>query len=78
MKYQLIIEPTQGYAPDQTKTITVGELKGALALLEDDAEICTYSPDNIHGAAFGGLTTEIEETEDIDDIDEYLRNKPSN
>ena len=41
--------------------------------LEDDAEICTYSPDNRHGAAYGGLTLELEEAEtEPADIEEYI------
>lgn len=73
MQYQLTIEPNQGYSPDQTTSITVGELKEMLDGLEDDAEICTYSPDNRHGAAYGGLTLELEEAEtEPADIEEYI------
>jgi len=61
MKYQLTIEPNQGYAPDQTSTITVADLLDILQDLDKDAEICTFDYQNTYGAKYGGLTMEIEE-----------------
>ena len=64
MKYQLTIEPNQGYSADQTRTITVRDLQELLDGLDKDAEICTYDYQNSYGAKFGGLTMEVEEVED--------------
>lgn len=75
MKYQLTIEPNQGYAPDQTKMVTVGELRDLLSQLDFDDEICTYNYQNTHGAAYGGLCLELTEAkEEEDDIEEFVRN----
>ena len=63
MKYQLTIEPNQGYSADQTKSITVRDLLELLDGLDKEAEICTYDYQNSYGAKFGGLTMEIEEAE---------------
>ena len=63
MKYQLTIEPNQGYSADQTKSITVRDLLELLDGLDKEAEICTYDYQNSYGAKFGGLTMEIEKVE---------------
>jgi hypothetical protein len=66
MKYKLTIEPNQGYAPDQTRTVSVQDLRDMLAELEADDEICTYDYQNTYGAKYGGLTLELEEVESED------------
>jgi hypothetical protein len=62
-KYQLTIEPNQGYGVDQTQTVTVRDLLELLEGLDKDAEICTYDYQNRYGAQYGGLTLEIEQVE---------------
>lgn len=74
MKYQMVINPNQGYDPDQTKMVTVEQLRDLLADLNPEDEICTYNPDNSFGAAYGGLSLELSEaTEDDDDIENFVR-----
>ncbi len=68
MKYKLTIEPNQGYAPDQTKMVTVGDLRDMLAELDIDDEICTYDYQNSYGATYGGLTMEIEPVQEEDNL----------
>lgn len=63
MKYQLTIEPNQGYAPDQTQMVTVADLRDLLADLDADDEICTYDYQNTYGAKFGGIRLELEPVE---------------
>jgi hypothetical protein len=63
MKYQLTIEPNQGYAPDQTQMVTVADLRDLLANLDADDEICTYNYQNSYGAKFGGIRLELEPVE---------------
>ena len=70
MKYKLTIEPNQGYAPDQTRMVTVGELKDFLSQFEDEDEICTYDYQNRYGAKYGGICLEVEEVYEEEDEDE--------
>lgn len=61
MQYQLNIIGSQGYAADQVVGLTVGELRRALADLDDEDELVLVDEGNHYGAKFGELTTNIEE-----------------
>jgi hypothetical protein len=67
MRYKIYIEPNQGYGSDQTKPITVADLRDMLAELELDDEICTYDYQNRYGAKYGGLTLEIEKVNESEE-----------
>ena len=61
MKYQLEILSNGGYAADQVKGITVGELISILQDYEDDDEIVLHDGGNRYGASYGYTTGEINE-----------------
>lgn len=67
MKYQLTIEPNQGYSAEQVNSITVADLLDMLDGLDDDDEIITYDYQNRYGAKYGGLTLELEPIESKDE-----------
>ncbi len=75
MKYQLEITSNGGYAADQVKSITAGELISILSDLDENDEIVLHDQGNRYGASYGytyGNLIEADNDEDIDDIEEYV------
>jgi hypothetical protein len=73
MKLQLNIKGSQGYAPDQVKTMTVGELKELLEGYGEGEEIYLYDTCNAYGAKFGTILNIEEDYDDEEDeIEESL------
>ena len=67
MKYQLTIQPNQGYSTDQAQAISVQDLRDMLADLDADDEIVTYDYQNTYGAKYGGLTLELEKVDETEE-----------
>lgn len=68
------IRASEGYAADQIKTITVGELKEMLEYYEDEDEIVLHDNSNRYGAAYGRIL-DIEELEDYEEEEEETEHK---
>ena len=64
MKLLLKVRGSQGYAVDQVKTMTVGDLKELIEHFEDEDEIVLYDTCNAYGARFGSIVDIEEDYED--------------
>ncbi|WP_438979891.1 hypothetical protein [Polynucleobacter sp.] len=78
MKYQMRILANAGYNADQVKSTRVGDLKDMIADLEDSDEIVLNDQGNARGANFGEIYSVEEIESEPEDIEEFLRDKPSN
>lgn len=71
MIIKLEIQPNEAYSPNDLKSrlMTVGELREALEVYEDDALIVTFDLRNYRGASYGYIV-DLEELEEEDDEDD--------
>ena len=67
MKHLLKIRSNEGYAADQVKAMTVGELKEMIEWLDDEDTFVLYDQNNAYGARFGRIVDIEEDYEDEDD-----------
>lgn len=70
----LKIRGSQGYAIDQAKTITVGELKELIQGYDNEDEIVLYDMNNGYGAKFGTIV-DIEEDYDDEDDEDFIEDE---